>query len=128
VQAPTSNSGDRASFIPSARVTSSEIFALAIKSRPIAKGQFFFLHIVTRDSGGPSLGLIVPKRLLKKATSRNSAKRVVREAFRKIQHRLPRADIIIRLKAAPTPGSLTILKKLLRSDVDALLQKAAGGT
>lgn len=45
-----------------------------------------------------------------------------------MQHRLPGVDIIIRLKAAPTPGSLTILKKLLRSDVDTLLQKAAGGT
>jgi ribonuclease P protein component len=125
VQVPANILGDRATFGRSARVTSSEIFALAIKSRPLVRGHYFFLHFLKRSDCEPALGLIVPKRLLKKATSRNSVKRVVREAFRQLQHSLPKGDFVIRLKAAPAPGSLTILKRTLRDDIEVVLRKAS---
>ena len=126
MQAPINILGVRANFGRSARVTSPEIFALAIKSRPLVRGHYFFLHVVKRNDGEPSLGLIVPKRILKKATSRNSAKRVVREAFRHARHDLPKGDFIIRLKSAPAPASLTLLKNALRGDIERILKKVSG--
>ncbi len=128
MQAPTNTPGDRATFGRSARVTSSDIFTLAVKTRPLVRGQYFFVYLIPRSNGEPSLGLNVPKRILKKATSRNSAKRVVREAFRNLRHTLPMGDFVIRLKAGPPPTSLTVLKKLLRDDIDALFKKASRPT
>lgn len=48
------------------------------------------------DGAAARLGLIVGKRLLRRAVDRNRAKRVIREAFR--QHgELPAMDMVVRL-------------------------------
>lgn len=41
------------------------------------------------------LGLIIGKRVAKKAVSRNQFKRIIRESFRQHQNRLPNLDMII---------------------------------
>ena len=51
------------------------------------------------DSGMARLGLIVGKKVLRRAVDRNRAKRLIRESFRR-QRRLPAVDIIVRLMAA----------------------------
>ena len=43
----------------------------------------------------PRLGIVVSKRAVHRAVTRNRAKRVIRESFRHEQHRLPAMDIII---------------------------------
>jgi len=48
------------------------------------------------------LGLIIPKRYLKRAVDRNRAKRELREAFRLRQADLVGLDLVMRLKAKPT--------------------------
>lgn len=42
----------------------------------------------------PRLGLVVPKKVLKRAVWRNRIKRVVRETFRQHQTTLPAADVV----------------------------------
>lgn len=54
-------------------------------------------------AGGARLGLIVPKRLAKRAVLRNLIKRLAREAFRNVSGTLPPADLVLRLAKPPLP-------------------------
>lgn len=56
------------------------------------------------ECGYPRLGMIVAKRLLKRAVDRNRVKRCVRETFRGVRAELPACDFVIRLIACPEPG------------------------
>jgi ribonuclease P protein component len=75
------------------------------------------------DQAGARLGLVVPKRLVPLAVSRNAIKRVVREAFRQKREALPARDLVFRLVNRPQPASLTMLKRQIRAEVDALFDK-----
>lgn len=46
------------------------------------------------------MGLIAPKRALRRAVDRNRAKRVLRESFRLARATLPACDIVVRVDAA----------------------------
>jgi ribonuclease P protein component len=54
--------------------------------------------------GYPRLGMIVAKRLLKRAVDRNRVKRCVRESFRQLFPELPACDFVVRLLVKPVPG------------------------
>jgi ribonuclease P protein component len=54
--------------------------------------------------GYPRLGMIVAKRLLKRAVDRNRVKRCVRESFRVLLPELPACDFVVRLLVKPAPG------------------------
>jgi len=53
--------------------------------------------LLARENGldFPRLGIIVSKKVSKRAVDRNRIKRVIRESFRQIQDSLPQRDIII---------------------------------
>ncbi len=65
----------------------------------------------------PRLGLIVAKRVLRRAVDRNRAKRVIRESFR-LQDSLPPMDIVVRV-VEPRVG-------LSAADADRLFSALAG--
>jgi len=50
--------------------------------------------------GTPRLGLIVPKRILRRTVDRNRAKRVLRDWFRHHKEQLGSRDLLIRLTGA----------------------------
>lgn len=79
------------------------------------------LHYQPRPEGNTEarLGLVVAKKLLKRAVDRNKVKRVVREQFRLRLAGLPAVDLVIRLAAKPAP----LDSKLLAEDFLALLNK-----
>lgn len=52
-------------------------------------------------TAGPRLGVIVAKRLLKRAVHRNLVRRIAREAFRHLRPEMPPADIVLRLMVKP---------------------------
>jgi len=109
-------------------------YAAALKGRRIARGTWLALHVSASVSAtvlavrpglpGARLGLIVAKRLAKRAVTRNAVKRVVREAFRLVRHELPPCDFVFRLVSPVAPCSLTVLKKRLRAEADTLLRQA----
>ncbi len=79
------------------------------------------LHYQPRPEGNTEarLGLVVAKKLLKRAVDRNKVKRVVREQFRLRLAGLPPVDLVVRLAAKPA----LLDGKLLAEDFLALLNK-----
>lgn len=57
------------------------------------------LHYRPNDLDTARLGVVVAKRLAKRANVRNLVKRIVREQFRKNRASLPPRDLVVRLNA-----------------------------
>src|SRR5690625_1450710 len=100
----------RASFPPAARLHRPSEFAAALKGRRLAKGALFVVSTPRQvPPGQPQearLGMVVAKRMAPRAVSRNTIKRVIREAFRQRRHELPPRDLVFRLHTRIAPGSL----------------------
>lgn len=109
-----------------ARLHSPSEYAAALKGRRVARGALFVLNVPrTPTPDAPArLGMIVAKRLARRAVTRNTIKRVLREAFRAQRHALPQRDFVFRLVSAVEASSLTELKKRVRAEADALLDRA----
>ena len=74
------------------------------------------------DLGVPRLGLIVAKKVLRRAVDRNRVKRVIRESFRK-RRGLPALDIVVRL-TEPRRLSLDHADRLFTALADVLAKRA----
>ena len=64
------------------------------------------------DAGLARLGLVIPKRSVRRAVGRNLIRRWAREAFRQRQHHLPTIDIVLRAHST----------SITHADVDAALE------
>ena len=118
----------RATLTPASRLHRPSEYANALKGKRIARGALFVVSTPRgplEPASQPRLGLIIAKRFATRAVTRNAIKRVIREAFRLRRHQLPGRDYVFRLQARVAPSSLTQLKKLVRDEVDTLLDQAA---
>ena len=76
------------------RLLSTEEFDAVFKN-PVRAGAPGMLILAKMNQlQRPRLGLVVPKKVLKRAVWRNRVKRLVREAFRQHQDFLPAADLV----------------------------------
>lgn len=113
-------------FPSAARLHRPSEYAAALKGRRVARGALFVVSSPRQSDGTPArLGLVVPKRYAPLAVTRNAIKRVIREAFRARRSDLPAGDLVFRLVSRPVPVSLTVLKRQVRTEVDALLNRVA---
>lgn len=104
-------------------------FERVFASRNSAANPWFTLYGAANEVGHPRLGLTVSRRV-GNAVARNRWKRLVREAFRLAQHRLPAVDLVC-VARAQTPPALTQLNETIASMADRIdrrIQKAAGTT
>jgi ribonuclease P protein component len=136
-----------ASFPKTARLRSPAEFAPALKGRRLAKGALFVLSAsslhapaavsaveagdatvdtpaVAPIATGARLGLVIGKRNAPLSVSRNTLRRVLREAFRHVRMQLPPRDYVVRLHSRIAQGSLTTLKQLARAEADAHFARA----
>jgi ribonuclease P protein component len=96
--------------------------------RQVIRGVCFDLLRNTMSGQAARLGLIVPKRLAKRAVLRNLIKRQVREAFRHMAQDLPPGDLVLRLSRMPKalPTRRVELKKVFRSEAGQLFGRIRG--
>ena len=64
----------------------------------VASSPAFTLLAIKNKYENPRLGLTIAKKRVKKASSRNRLKRLIRETFRLRQHQLPNIDIVVMAK------------------------------
>jgi ribonuclease P protein component len=104
------------------RLTKTDEFSSVFGFRRAIRGKLLMLHYQPCPSNGLNearLGVVVGKKLLKRAVDRNRVKRIIREQFRRERRNLPACDLIVRLAAKPAP----LDGKLVAGDFLALLEK-----
>jgi len=85
-----------ARFPPAARVLTSAGFERVFKHGRRTAAPQMALHVLADDEGGARLGLVVSRKVDKRAVGRNRIKRVVREYFRQRRPQLqPGAYVIL---------------------------------
>lgn len=103
------------------RLTRTDEYSSVFDFRRALRGQWFMLHYLPRPQAQENarLGLVVGKKLLKKAVHRNLVKRLAREAFRRRRAQLMGYDLIFRLAVRPQK----LDRRLMADDLVALMEK-----
>lgn len=83
------------------------------------RGRFYMLHFRPNGLDTARLGVVVAKKLAKRANVRNLVKRIARETFRRHREALPAMDLVVRLHAPVA----TVTRAELNLDLLALLQR-----
>lgn len=92
----------------------------SVFDRAFKVSQKYLLALAKSNPNKPGrLGIIISKKVTKKAVSRNQFKRIIRESFRHQQIRLKGFDIIVIAR----PGVSTLDKLNLRKGIDQLWEK-----
>jgi ribonuclease P protein component len=86
-------------FGSSLRLHKTDEFSSVFAFRRVLRGRHFALHYSPNSAGTPRLGLVVAKKLAKRAVQRNLVKRLGRDVFRHAQASLPSYDLVLRLSA-----------------------------
>ena len=83
------------------------------------------LHYQPRPEGSNEarLGLVVGKKLLKRAVDRNRVKRIIREQCRRVRAELPALDLIVRLAVEPLPLERGQCASDFRAFLDSIVTK-----
>ena len=107
------------SFRGAYRLHKTDEFSSVFAFRRVLRGRFFMLHTCPNTLDTARLGLVVAKKLARRAHERNLVKRIVRENFRLCRHGLPRIDIIARLSSPVTKAT----REEISADLCVLLQR-----
>ncbi len=91
-----------------------------LAQRQIYHGRYIRLHACRNPLSHPRLGLIVSKKVSKRAVERNRIKRQVRASFRLHRCRLAAVDFIVAAK----PGAERATNAVLRVEIDRLWSRA----
>ncbi len=119
------------SFPGEHRLHAAKEFSSVFAARRVLRGRNFDLHFLLSDgaatepvqASGARLGVVVAKKLARRAVQRNLLKRLAREAFRNVRPRLPPCDLVLRL-SKPTVARLDeIARGVLRQEIEQLLNR-----
>jgi ribonuclease P protein component len=124
-----------------ARIQTSAQFAAIMRGTPeqaagkvVSKSAHFALHAFSGAGGAnslpkpPSIGVIAPKRLAKRAVTRNTIKRQIYAVSAALQTRIQADHYVVRLRApfeksVFTSATSEPLKRCIRAELDALFSK-----
>lgn len=106
-------------FGASLRLHKTDEFSSVFAFRRVVRGRYFALHYCPGQASTARLGLVVAKKLAKRAVQRNLVKRIGRDVFRHACASLPPYDLVLRLSAKV--GDVT--KRSLREDMLAVIER-----
>lgn len=98
-----------------------KVFAKPVKSTD----KFFTLLAINNELNHPRLGLAIAKKNIRKAVTRNTIKRAVRENFRLRQHLLCNIDIVVLARKDAASASPALLRKSLEKHWLKLINRCA---
>jgi ribonuclease P protein component len=81
------------------RLRKTDEFSSVFAFRRVVRGTYFMIHCRPNQLPTARMGVVVAKRLAKRANVRNLVKRIAREQFRLRRASLPALDLVIRLHA-----------------------------
>lgn len=113
----TGSSRSGLGFSPVSRLRKTDEYSSVFTFRRSIRGRYFVLHY--RPAAAPRLGLVMAKKLARRAVTRNLLKRLARDHFRHILDTLPRHDMALRL-AQPVEG---VTRAALREDIAGLFAR-----
>ena len=87
-------------------------------------GAFLAVHYMQSNLGYPRLGIVVGKKLVRRAHDRNYIKRVLREMFRLRSQDCAPVDMVIRVHKAFGPADFIQLESEFAGAMDRILQNA----
>jgi len=114
-----SDDAGRSRFSAEFRLRKTDEYSSVFAFRRAIRGRYFTLHVRPSELDTARLGLVVAKKLARRAVLRNLIKRLARETFRLRRTALPRCDIVVRLTASPRDAT----RKALREELEQLLGK-----
>jgi ribonuclease P protein component len=106
-------------FGASLRLHKTDEFSSVFAFRRVVRGRYFALHYCPGQVDTARLGVVVAKKLAKRAVQRNLLKRIGRDVFRHARASLPAYDLVLRLSAKVADVS----KRSLREDMVALFER-----
>jgi len=85
-------------FTKKAKLIKTDEFSSVFNFRKRISAKFLALHYQPNQIGRARLGLVVGKKVAKRAVDRNYMRRVLREFFRMQQHEINHVDLVIRVQ------------------------------
>ena len=115
------NGGIAAGLPRAARLRSRPQFTEALAEGPAGLRRHFTVYARPNGLTHARIGIIASKRVAPRAVDRNRAKRLVREMFRVMRHRLSGTDVVVQLRRWSPRGSVAAA----RADIARLLDELA---
>ena len=103
------------------RLNKTDEFSSVFAFRRVIRGRWYAVHLAPGRTGSARLGVVVAKKLVRRANQRNLLKRLVREQFRKVRATLPCHDCVFRVQARIDDATRTALN----ADIAGLLGRLA---
>jgi len=91
------------------RLRKTDEYSSVFAFRRAIKGQYLIVHYRPNDLTTARMGVVVAKKLARRAVQRNLVKRIVREGFRRQRAELPCLDLVVRLNRSIVGASRTNL-------------------
>ncbi len=107
----TDLSGVDLGFRDAHRLRKTDEYSSVFAFRRAIKGRWFIVHYRPNECGTARLGVVVAKKLARRAALRNLLKRIVRENFRKMRATLPAHDLVVRLHARADDATRAMLNE-----------------
>ena len=101
------------------RLCKTDEYSSVFAFRRACKGRLLIVHYRPNDRNTARLGVVVAKKLAKRANVRNLVKRIARETFRRHREALPAMDLVVRLHAPVAKAT----RAEMNLDLLALLQR-----
>ena len=101
------------------RIRKTDEFSSVFAFRKTLRGKHFDMLHRPNSLATARLGVVIAKKFVRSAVSRNLTRRIVRESFRLSRMKLPQRDIVVRVSARlDTPD-----RQALRKEIDGLFAR-----